>query len=56
MHLFSCVHWDVLPVIHVGNTTCCRSLHPEGAHSDVKEVEEAVYIFRHNREVDGRDM
>lgn len=56
MHLFCCVHWDVLPVIHVGNTTCYRSLHPERAHSEVKEVKEAVYIFRNNREVDGRDM
>lgn len=53
---FSAVHWDVLPVIHVGNTTCCRSLHPERAHSEVKEVEEAAYVFRNNREVDGRDM
>lgn len=43
-------------MIHVGNTSCCRNLHPERAHLEVKEVEEAVYIFRNNREVDGRDM
>lgn len=51
-----CVYWDVLPVIPVGNTTCCISLYPERAYSEVKEAEEAVCIFRNNKEVGRKDI
>lgn len=56
MHLFCCVCWDVLPVIHVDSAICCISLYPERAYSEVKEAEEAVYIFRNYKEGDRKDM
>lgn len=43
-------------MIPVGNTTCCISLYPERAYSEVKEAEEAVCIFRNNKEAGRKDI
>lgn len=39
----------------MGNTNCI-SLYPERAYSEVKEAEEAIHVFRNNKEGYRKDM